>query len=128
MLAAQRYREARAKAFKRTAGLLRQAVSAARQAPDTVVHIRQRDGLRIDGRQLHASMNVHSWGQLRVVVSCHSMRGRKLPRWEDLVVIRALVWPDEAEVHQVFPPGDEPYVSLTECLHLWGPIPEEGGD
>lgn len=126
MLASHRYREARAKAPGRTSELLLEAVAAARQAPDTVVHIRHRDGLRIDGRQLHASMTVHSWGQLRVVVSCHSMRGRKLPRWEDLVVIRSVVWPDEAEVHQVFPPGDQPYGSLTECLHLWGPIPMGG--
>ena len=50
--------------------------------------------------------------------------GAELPSWDALVLVRALAWPDTAEVHQLLPPlegpGAEPWVNIdgVEVLHL----------
>lgn len=45
----------------------------------------------------------------------------RVPTWSDLVLVRALAWPDEALVVQHLPRGDEAWVSVNgvEVLHLW---------
>jgi hypothetical protein len=69
--------------------------------------------------QCIASVDRLADGTLEEHVSV-SRRDGRLPRWDDLVLVRALAWPDDVEVFQVLPAGDEEWVSVrgVEVLHL----------
>lgn len=120
-----RYEQARSKMGAKAMESLRRATSTARRDPvlafADIVH---------EAVPLRVSMSVEG-DRFRVVVSRPSQNRAKgartsrgsPPSWDALVAIRACVWPDEAEVHQVMPGADEPYVDIAECLHLFGPLP-----
>lgn len=47
----------------------------------------------------------------------------QVPTWDELVLLRSLVWHDEDPVFQILPPASS-YFSHTEALHLHGPMVE----
>ena len=79
------------------------------------------------GPQLQCLVSVDAigGGLIEEHVSVSYGRGaKKVPSWDDLVLVRALAWDDDLEVTQVFPalegPKAEPWVSVpgVEVLHL----------
>jgi len=75
----------------------------------------------VDVGKLHCLVSVDPIGDGMVEEHVSiSRRDCRVPGWADLMLIRSLAWPDDVEVHQVFPPGDEEWVSVdgVEVLHL----------
>lgn len=127
---AQRYAAARAEVGTAVRDALRGWDRAAAREPgvavggDVVVHGR-------DLRVLISHDPLETGIERHVSVSRTGRMGRadrrrsrpSLPSWEDLVRLRAVLWPDHVEVCQVLPGagrGDRG-VNLADVLHLVGP-------
>lgn len=121
-----RYEQSRAKTGAQARDSLIDATAIACCQPGRIVFA----DIAHEAVPLRVSMSAEG-DRFRVVVSRppqNRARGERaargsLPSWEALVAIRACVWPDEVEVHQVLPGAGDPYVNIAECLHLFGPLP-----
>lgn len=125
-----RYNRARRQVSTQATAVLRDVRDRAMAEPFTI----QRGGpFRIGRNEFAVSMSHYldhpEWPpeeSFQLVLSRRPKPGRRresVPSWEDLVCVRACVWPDSARVLQVLPDSSDHYIALAESLHLWGPLP-----
>ena len=60
--------------------------------------------------------NEEGWEHVSV-----ELYARRLPTYEEMQLIKEILWDDEEMVVQIHPKKSE-YVNITDALHLWRPV------